>query len=213
MIYEIRTYGVKPHSIPEVEKRFGEAYETRKKYSELAAFWHTEIGPLNQIIHVWGYKDLAERDKVRAEATKGGGNWPPKIGEFIVTQQSDILIPFAFAPEIKPGKVGPYFEIRTYTYMGGELPVIQKTWEAALPGRLKVSPIVTCGYTDLGAISKFIHIWPYKSLDDRVRIRNELRAGGNWPPSALAEKSGGRGYHLHTQENKVVMPSAFSPLQ
>jgi len=213
MIYEIRTYGVKPHSIPEVEKRFGEAYETRKKYSELAAFWHTEIGPLNQIIHVWGYKDLAERDKVRAEATKGGGGWPPKIGEFIVTQQSDILIPFAFAPEIKPGKVGPYFEIRTYTYMGGELPVIQKTWEAALPGRLKVSPIVTCGYTDLGAISKFIHIWPYKSLDDRVRIRNELRAGGNWPPSALAEKSGGRGYHLHAQENKIVMPSAFSPLQ
>ena len=212
MIYEIRTYHVKPHSLPEVEKRFGEAYEGRKKYSELAAFWHTEIGALNQIIHVWGYKDMAERDKIRAAAVKDGA-WPPKIGEFIQTQQSDILHPFAFAPEIKPGKVGPFFEIRTYTYMGGELPVIQKTWEAALPGRLKVSPIVTCGYTDVGAISKFIHIWPYPSLDDRVRIRNELRAGGNWPPSALAEKTGGRGYHLHFQENKIVMPSAFSPLQ
>jgi len=212
MLYEIRTYGVQPHSVPEVEKRFGEAYEARKKYSELAAFWHTEIGPLNQIIHVWGYKDLAERDKVRAAAVKDGV-WPPKIGEFIVTQQSDILYPFSFAPEIKPGNVGPYFEIRTYTYKGGELPIIQKTWEAALPGRLKVSPIVTCGYTDLGALSKFIHIWPYKTLDERVKIRNELRAGGNWPPSELAKKSGGRGYHLHAQENKVVMPSAFSPLQ
>ena len=37
------------------------------------------------------------------------------------------------------------------------------------------------------------------------------QAGGNWPPSELAKKSGGRGYHLHAQENKVVMPSAFSP--
>ena len=212
MIYEIRTYGVTPHSIPEVEKRFGEAYEARKKYSELAAFWHTEIGPLNQIIHVWGYKDLAEREKIRAAAVKDGA-WPPKIGEFILTQQSDILVPFSFAPEIKPGKVGPFFEMRTYTYKAGELPVIQKTWEAALPGRLKVSPIVTCGATELGALSKFIHIWPYKSLDDRVRIRDELRKGGNWPPAALAEKTGGRGYHMHVQENKIVMPSAFSPLQ
>jgi len=212
MLYEIRTYGVQPHSIPEVEKRFGEAYEARKKYSELAAFWHTEIGPLNQIIHVWGYKDLAERDKIRAAAVKDGA-WPPKIAEFIVTQQSDILHPFSFAPEIKPGKVGPYFEIRTYTYKGGELPVIQKTWEAALPGRLKFGPIVTCGYTDLGALSKFIHIWPYKSLDERTKMRDEIRKTGNWPPAALAEKSGGRGYHLHAQENKIVMPSAFSPLQ
>jgi hypothetical protein len=55
MIYEIRTYRVKVGSLPEVEKRFGEAYENRKKISPLAAFWHTEIGPLNEIIHVWPY--------------------------------------------------------------------------------------------------------------------------------------------------------------
>ena len=139
--------------------------------------------------------------------------WPPKIGEFILTQQSDILIPFSFAPEIKAGNFGPFFEMRTYTLKAGEIPVLQKCWEAALPGRLKFGPIVTCGYTDLGALSKFIHIWPYKSLDERTKLRDEIRKTGNWPPSALAEKSGGRGYHLHAQENKVVMPSAFSPLQ
>ena len=38
MIYEVRTYDIKPRSLAEVEKRFGEAYEKRKKYSELAAF-------------------------------------------------------------------------------------------------------------------------------------------------------------------------------
>ncbi len=40
MIYEVRTYDLKPHSVPEVEKRFGEAYEFRKTLSPLAAFWH-----------------------------------------------------------------------------------------------------------------------------------------------------------------------------
>ena len=68
MIFEMRTYDLKPRTQPEVVKRFGEAYEKRKQLSELAAFWHTEIGPLNQIIHVWPYKDLEERTRIRAEA-------------------------------------------------------------------------------------------------------------------------------------------------
>ena len=80
MIYELRTYRLVPRSIPEVERLFGEAYEHRRKYSELTAFWHTEIGPLNEIVHVWGYADLAERARIRAEAAKDP-NWPPKIRE------------------------------------------------------------------------------------------------------------------------------------
>ena len=67
MIYEIRTYDIKPGSLPEVEKRFAEAYEHRKKHSLLAAFFHTEIGPLNQIIHIWPYKDLEERARIRGK--------------------------------------------------------------------------------------------------------------------------------------------------
>src|SRR3954464_10055389 len=127
MIYEMRTYDLKPRALPEVEKRFGEAYEARKKYSELTAFFHTEIGPLNQIIHIWHYKDLAEREKVRAAAVKDGA-WPPKIAEFIVSQQSQIMIPFSFMQHPK-GKMGPFFEVRTYHFAGGELPTIKKNWE------------------------------------------------------------------------------------
>jgi hypothetical protein len=61
MIYEIRTYTLKPGQTPEFEKRFEASLSVRLKYSELAAFWHTEIGPLNQVIHVWSYKNLAQR--------------------------------------------------------------------------------------------------------------------------------------------------------
>jgi hypothetical protein len=57
MIYEVRTYTLKPGTIPEVEKRFGEVLQHREKYSPLGAFWHTELGPLNQIIHVWPYEN------------------------------------------------------------------------------------------------------------------------------------------------------------
>lgn len=212
MIYEMRTYDLKPHSLPEVEKRFGEAYEKRKKYSELAAFWHTEIGPLNQIIHVWPYKDLEERARIRAAAVKDGA-WPPKTSEFMMSQRSDIMIPFSFSPELKPGKMGPYFEMRTYTYASGELPKFAQLWEKALPARLTVGPLCAVWYAELGGLNKFVHIWPYPTLDARNETRKKAQDTGMWPPSVVAKKEGLPVYQLVAQENKILMPAAFSPLQ
>ena len=76
MIYEVRTYQLVPGSLQTVLDRFAEGYEHRKKFSELAAFWYSEIGPLNPIVHVWPYKNAGEREKIRAEAAKSP-HWPP----------------------------------------------------------------------------------------------------------------------------------------
>ncbi|MBI2015962.1 MAG: NIPSNAP family protein [Candidatus Rokubacteria bacterium] len=205
MIYEIRTYRIAPRSLPEVEKRFGEGYEARKKYSELTAFWHTEVGPLNEIVHVWGYRDLAERARIRAEAAKDP-NWPPKIGEFIREMRSEIVAPFGFIPEARPGKIGPIFELRYYTLKPGTLPELAKGWEAALPERMKLSPVVLAGGVEFGRANGFVHIWAYASLDQRAQVRAEAVKKGVWPPP-------GGGDRLLTQENKILLPAAFSPLQ
>lgn len=212
MIYEVRTYDLRPKTLPEVERRFAERYEKHRKYSELAAFWHTEIGPLNQIVHVWPYRDLAERERIRAAAVKDG-SWPPPIGEFVLAMRSDIMTPFPFSPELKPANVGPFFEMRTYTYAPGELPKIMKIWEEAMPARLAYAPVTALWYSELGALNKFVHIWPYRSLDQRMEIRAKTRAAGIWPPSEIAEKRTGRSYELLNLENKILMPASFSPLQ
>jgi len=205
MIYEFRTYTLKPRSLAEVEKRYAEAYEYRKKYSPLTASWHTEIGPLNEIIHVWGYKDLAERARIRAEAAKDA-NWPPKIRDFVLDQNVEVLTPFPFLPDVTPGTLGPIFEIRRYSLMGGSLPGVMKRWEASLPARTKLSPLVVAGGVEFGGANRFIHIWGYKSMDERMAIRNKAREMGVWPPP-------GGGDTLLTQMNKILLPSSFSPLQ
>jgi hypothetical protein len=205
MIYEFRTYTLKVGSVAEVEKRFGEAYEYRKKYSPLAAFLHTEVGPLNQIVHIWGYNDLAERAKVRAEASKEA-NWPPKIQEFIRKMRSEIIAPFSFVPAPQPGRMGPVYEIRYYTLKAGTLPATAEGWAAKLPERTKLSPIVLAGGVEFGKANGFVHIWAYQSMDQRMQIRDEARKKGVWPP-------GGGGDRLISQQNKIVLPSAFSPLQ
>jgi len=205
VLYEIRTYGLAVGAMSEVEKRFEEAYEHRKKYSELVAFWRTEIGPLNEIIHVWPYRDLAERARVRSEASKDP-NWPPKIGEFVHSMQSEILFPFPFSPLLTPGKFGPIYEMRQYTVKLGKLPDLIKNWEAKLPGRMKLSPLAVAGNVDLGEANRFIHIWPYNSLDQRVLNRSQAIQQGLWPPGKGSEL-------LLNQVNKIMLPAAFSPMQ
>ena len=99
MIFEMRTYTLQPGSVPEVEKRFGEALTERVKVSPLGAFFHTEVGPLNRIIHIWPYDDLQHRTRVRSQSIP---NWPPKIQEFIVEMESKIVIAGAVLPGLHP---------------------------------------------------------------------------------------------------------------
>ena len=206
MIIEVRTYQLKPASVAEVEKRFGEALPAREKYSKLAAFWHSEVGALNEITHVWPYDSFEQRAEIRAAAVKSGV-WPPPTSEFIVAMQSEIFIPAPFSPALTPRDVGPLFEIRSYTLAPGALPGMMERWAGKIDERVKLSPLVGAWYSEFGALNKWVHIWAYKDANERQRIRAEAVARGIWPPGGAAS-----GLVLK-QENKLVMPASFSPLR
>ena len=209
MIYEIRTYDLFPRTQPETIKRFGEAYEERKKLGELAGIFYTDVGPLNQIIHIWPYKDLAEREKVRAEAAKLK-SWPPKISEFIKNMTLEIFVPLSFSPLLTPGKHGPCYEMRSYILVPGLAPENRKRWERALPKRLEYSPLACAMESDLGTGNKLVHIWPYKDPNHRYETRARTEHDGIWPPKGDSPQAPVTVYH---QENKLMYPASFSPMQ
>lgn len=66
----------------------------------LAGYYRTEIGPLNQIVHLWGYKDLAERTQRRAKLLSDP-RWlafSDKLRPLVDRPQNKILIPMSFSP-------------------------------------------------------------------------------------------------------------------
>ena len=204
MIYEVRTYTLKPGGVPQFEANFAEALPHREKYSKLAAFWHTEIGPLNQVIHVWPYADLDERTKIREEAGKDP-NWPPKSDGLILNMDSEIFIPADFMRPLGGGQaLGNVYEMRSYTYQPGSMGEVLKRWGNSVPHREAFSPLAAGMYTELGGLNKWVHIWPYKDLEERNRIRAEAGATEHWPPPTRE--------FLVKQENKVLIPAAFSPM-
>jgi len=206
MIIEVRTYQLRPATLAEAERRFAEALPIREKHSKLAAFWHTEVGPLNQIIHVWAYDSFEQRAAVRAAAAKEEG-WPPAIREFITAQQSEVFVPAPFSPPLTPRQVGPLFEIRQYTLAPGAIPGMIERWAAKIGERTRLSPLVGAWYSEFGALNKWVHIWAYKDAAERQRIRADAVARGIWPPGGAAS-----GVVLH-QENMLVMPASFSPIR
>jgi hypothetical protein len=79
-------------------------------------------------------------------------------------------------------------------------------WRKAVPGRMKISPVLAAMTSVTGAVTRFKHVWPYQSFDERARLRAKAAADGVWPPP------GGPG-HLLSQQVDIYLPAPFSPMQ
>lgn len=102
MIVEERIYTVQVGKVPEYLRIYeadGLAVQTRI-LGRMLGYFHTEIGPLNQIIHMWGYDSFDERTRRRAELLRDPA-WQTYLGKIrplIVSQETKILLPANFSP-------------------------------------------------------------------------------------------------------------------
>jgi NIPSNAP len=206
MIYEIRTYSTKPGKVAEYEAHFAESYPTREKYSQLYGWWHTEIGPLNQLVHIWPYESLQHRADVRGAAAKDpSGKWPPRPGDLLLTQESDILVPIKTMKEwTGPQEWGSLYELRMYTYPAGEIARVADTFAEAYEERAAAYPVAGIWTSDVGNLNRLYQLFPYKNWAHRDEVRAELRRKNIWPPHGDVRPL--------TQLVRHLTPSAYSPL-
>ena len=102
MIYEERIYTILPGRMVEYMKNYEELGlpVQRKVLGTLVGFFHTEIGGLNKVVHIWGYDNLDERLEKR-EILANHPDWPRYLEanvKLIVEQENRVLIPASFSP-------------------------------------------------------------------------------------------------------------------
>lgn len=98
----MRTYRVRPARMAE----YLALYEAeglrlqRQVLGGLLGAFTTEIGPLNQIVYLWGYDCADERNRRRAElaAMPDWQAYVAAVRDFFVEQDSQLLAPTAFSP-------------------------------------------------------------------------------------------------------------------
>lgn len=102
MIVEQRTYTCHPGKAPAYIK----AYEAeglaiqRPILGNLVGYFTTDVGPLNQVIHLWAYQDMNERSVRRARllADPGWQTYMVKVQPLVLSQENKILQPAGFSP-------------------------------------------------------------------------------------------------------------------
>lgn len=102
MIYEMRTYRLKTGAVPAYIERVGSrGIEIQKRHlGQLVGYFTTELGPLNQIVHIWAYRDLQDRAE-RRTALAADTAWiafMPSIQELIEEMECKILTAAPFSP-------------------------------------------------------------------------------------------------------------------
>ena len=102
MFYEMRTYRLKVGALPAYLKLVGEeGLAIQKKYlGELVGYFSTDIGPLNQIVHIWRFSGLDDRD-ARRKALLQDDAWQafmPRLQAHIEEMECKILCPTSFSP-------------------------------------------------------------------------------------------------------------------
>ena len=212
MIYEVRTDTLQLNMAGEFLKRFGEAYESaRRKHSELVGCWFTDIGPLNQVIRIWSYDSHEARTAIQAAAEAEPG-WPPEVDDLVVHSTAETFRPLPCSPVPEPGTHGPIYEMRIYEVVPGTDEDLRISWERAIPGRTALSPCSVLMLSDSGSLRKLIHIWPYPDFETRSQVRRQAVAEGLWPPSRMHPTADPRGPYF-SQDNLIMLPAAFSPMQ
>jgi len=170
----------------------------------LLACWYCDIGALNRILIIRKSADAAKVIENRFAALSARN--PLGIGEFITDLSLDTYASFDFMPPLRPGAHGPCYEVRSYVLKPDALAPTIELWRKSVPGRVSVSPVLAAMVAVTGAAIRFMHIWPYKSCDERARLREKAVADGVWPPP------GGPG-HLVSQQADIYLPAAFSPMR
>ena len=170
----------------------------------LLACWYCDIGALNRLLIIRKSADAAKVIENRFAALSARN--PLGIGEFITDLSLDTYASFDFMPPLRPGAHGPCYEVRSYVLKPDGLAPTIELWRKSVPGRVSVSPVLAAMVAVTGAAIRFMHIWPYKSCDERARLREKAVADGVWPPP------GGPG-HLVSQQADIYLPAAFSPLR
>jgi hypothetical protein len=198
--YDVTIVSVRPGTHPQALAVLGKSLADDRN---LLACWYSDIGAVNQILIIRKPADASPTLDARFAALNAPN--PFGISEYIVAMAMDTYLAFDFIAPLRPGEFGPCYEVRSYVLKPDGLAPTIAAWRKAVPGRMAISPVLAAMTSVTGAVPRFLHVWPYKSFDERARLRAKAAADGVWPPP------GGPG-HLVSQQVDIYLPAPFSPM-
>ena len=211
MLHEIRTYTLIPGKVPEYLRLAEEVSLPirRNDAGVLVGWFSSDIGILNQLVQIWEWKDLEERQRQRVVLRARPGwvdVYNPQVDRLVHRREVGILNPVL--PVKPPALGGNLYELRRYRLLPGKLAEWIELFKGILPLREKYSKLVGLWQSEIGEQNEVTHLWVYADLKLRVEARARALQDPEW--QAFLAKASPLLFHMRST---ILVPAKFSPLQ
>jgi hypothetical protein len=204
MFYNLTVLSLLPNRLGAVLPKLPATYETLAPNGKALGAFSCEFGMLNRFTFLSAYETL---DALMADrAAKIEASDPYGIGEHLGSVEQTAFKPLSFMGDIEPGEYGPFYEIRTYTLAPNGLDETAEAWSKVVPRRNEMSKLLMVMGSIENGPQKMVHIWPYKTIEDRVKARGQAGKEGIWPPP-------GGSAHLTSLQSELFVATGFSDLK
>ncbi|KAI9202855.1 NIPSNAP-domain-containing protein [Polychytrium aggregatum] len=213
-VHELQIHDVKPEAWDDYLGLVGERYT---KVAEDPAFkvklfgsWTTEIGDLDQAVHVWEYnhypgytetKALLAQDLAHREFEK-------KLRPMLRQRKNQIMLEFAFWAGSPPAAHGGVYELRTYQLKPGRLLEWETEWRRGLEARRKHVQPIGAWFSQLGHLNYVHHMWVYPDLQTRKERREAAWQVEGWSQTVYKTVR-----LIDRMQGFILRANSFSPLK
>lgn len=173
--------------------------------SSLLGVWQSVLGDTSRVYVLEKLSEDAPDITAPGDILEGTGLF--SAAPYCSAIESDHGVPLSCLPEVTTGEFGPFYEIRSYElYPHLALARAQEAWKKHITTRLAIAPIAAVFHTTSGLSPRLIHIYPYKSLLERLQVRERAIATGLWPPKGGAARN-------RLMKSEMTVAADFSPLR
>ena len=169
MLYDLTILSLLPNTLGAVLPLLPKTFENFSSTGEALGCFACEFGVLNRFAFVTAYDSVQKLAAERARLMETED--PYGIAPYLAGVNSTACTPFSFMQPIEAGEHGPFYEIRTYTLAPNGIAETSDAWSKIVQRRNEMSKLLmVMGSIEEGP-QKMVHIWPYKSIEDRMKAR------------------------------------------
>lgn len=215
LIFKIQVHEVKPEFYNEYREATGEQlmilHQDESLPQKLVGSFRVMYGAQDEVIHIWrydgGYASIHKASELISKRSDQA-EYRKHRARHIHRRRNQLLVQFGNMPDPLPRSGDNIYELRTYQLKAGSIGEWHHNWANIGQKCRDPNELVTGLFTNSGPLNLVQHLFCYKDLTEREKIRNQAWLHPRW-----GEHVRNTTPLINHHESRILKPMAWSPLQ
>ncbi|EDV22555.1 uncharacterized protein TRIADDRAFT_58894 [Trichoplax adhaerens] len=178
-MYELRTYSIQPAEFGNFLKLTQEQFHLRTAHSKLLGYWTSELGGLNQVVHIWEYDTFQHRTNVRkalADDPQWISNYISIMMKKLVQQDNVVMFPLPWYPIQSSNQQGGVYELQSISSSASKYSNLETNVKKTVSSQNNdSSKLIGIWKTEHGPLDTMFLLWRFNDLDERHNIKKNSK--------------------------------------